>query len=429
MILAELKRDISNGRYDNEFDRLYGKSNVALLYQRERYLRALNNFSKLFPQRREADFYSAPGRTEIGGNHTEHQHGCVLAAAVNIDIIAVACPHNDGVIRIHSKGHGAAVVTLDNTAPLRDERGTFSAIVRGIAAGFAQRGVEIGGFDAYITSDIKSGSGLSYFAAFEVLIGTIINVCFNDGRYGATEIAKIGQFSEEVYFGKKSGLADQITSAAGGFVFMDFIKPDNPEIKQIHYDLEKSVCALYITDVETPQADYSEDISAITAEMTRIAECFGKSVLREIDEKHFLTSVYDLKKIRSDREILRAAHFFAENRAAIEETKALEEGDFTGFLKTVENSGNSSAKWLQNLYSNSAPDKQGATLALWASEVLCAGAARVHGSFGKAVQAFVPYEHATRYCDKMNRIFGENSCRELKIRQFGGICCSVLIDL
>lgn len=368
-------------------------------------------------------YFSAPGRTEIGGNHTDHQHGCVLAAAVNLDAIAVVAFHRDGVIRVKSEGYDAFTVNLDDLSVQSGQKGT-ATIICGIAAKFSDMGAEIMGFDMYCTSDVLSGSGISSSAAFETLIGTIIDSYYNDSKAGAVEIAKIGQFAENVYFGKKSGLMDQMVSSVGGLVSIDFYDTQNPEIERFDFDFEEHGYCLCITDTKGSHANLTDDYVAIRSEMEGIAAQMGKPHLREVSEIAFYDAIPKLREVCSNRAILRASHFFSENSRALQEADALKSGNLDEFLRLVNESGESSAQLLQNLYSTSKPLQQEIPLAFMMSKRVLngTGAVRVHGGgFAGTIQAFVPLELVDAYTTEMNRIFGENACQKMRIRPVGGV--------
>ena len=424
MKLTDFNKNLKNGDYDVIFGQLYGEDENVIMSQRRRYEKAAEEFARLYPNREDIAVYSAPGRTEVGGNHTDHQHGCVLAAAINLDIIAVVSFHNDGVIRIHSEGYPEDCVDLSDLSVHSAEKGTSASLIRGIASRFSEIGVNIGGFDAYTVSDVLGGSGLSSSAAFEVLIGTIIDSHYNSGKAGAVEIAKIGQYSENEYFGKKSGLMDQMVSSVGGFVFIDFESAVDPVIKKIECGFETSGYQLCITDTKASHADLTDDYVSVPEEMNLVAKHFGKSCLREVNFIEFYKAIPELRKKCSDRAILRSAHFFSENERAGLEAAALSKGSFDEFLSLVKESGDSSAKWLQNLYSCSKPQEQGIPLAVLISEKILKdkGAVRVHGGgFAGTIQAFVPLSKCCDYENAMNELFGDESCYRLKIRNFGGI--------
>ena len=423
MNISELVNAVSYGGLDEQFRILYGNSERTLLKQKARYLSAAENFSKLYPESDEIHVFSASGRTEIGGNHTDHQHGCVLAAAIGLDTIAIVSFNDEGVIRIKSEGYPAFEVDVDALETVPEEKGTSAAIVRGICAKFAELGAETGGFDAYISSDIPSGSGLSSSAAFEVLIGTIIDTHYNKGKIGAVEIAKAGKYAENEYFGKKCGLMDQAVSSVGGFVFIDFKDAENPEISSVDFDFNSAGYSLCITDTKGSHADLSDEYSEISAEMKNVAKAFDGDVLRDIDEEEFYKKMPELREKCSDRALLRAAHFFAENQRVSDEAEALSNGDTEGFFELVRASGDSSYKLLQNIYSVQNPKVQELSLAIMLSERFLngSGAVRVHGGgFSGTIQAFVPNYLADDYAAEMNRIFGEESCQVLSIRPVGG---------
>ncbi len=422
MNIREIFQSIENDEFSTAFKNLYGTADEVQAYQKKRYLGAVKRFAELYPERRDVRIFSASGRTEIGGNHTDHQHGCVLAAAVNLDVVAVVAFHEDGVIRVKSEGYDAFSVDLNSVFERTDKTGA-AAIVSGIAARFIELGVQIGGFDLYCTSDVAVGSGLSSSAAFETLIGTIIDINYNGGRAGAVEIAKIGQFAENVYFGKNSGLMDQMVSSVGGLVFIDFADTEKPVAESFSCDFERLGYCICITDTKSSHADLTDDYLAIRSEMESVAGQFGEQHLRFVNESDFYREIPNLRESCSDRAIIRAAHFFDENYRAKQEAKVLQNGDIIGFLELVNESGNSSAVFLQNLFSCSNPTKQALTLGIMLSKKILGnkGAVRVHGGgFAGTIQAFVPVDFAEKYIAEMNRVFGEGSCVRIKIRSVGG---------
>ncbi|WP_028520882.1 galactokinase [Ruminococcus flavefaciens] len=429
MNIHELISGISDGRFDDQFRRLYGASERAVLKARARYLSAAEKFSVMCPECDEIHVYSAPGRTEIGGNHTDHQHGCVLAAAVSLDIIAVVSFHDEGVVRVRSEGYMADEIDLSSLEVNAAEKGTSAALIRGIAAKFAEMGVKIGGFDAYMTSEVVSGSGLSSSAAFEILTATIINEQYNQGKASAAELARIGRFAENAYFGKACGLMDQTVCAEGGAVFIDFAEPDAPKMSSLHFDFDKAGYSVCITDTRGSHADLSADYDAVAAEMKSVAEAMGGEYLRECDEERFYAELPALRQQCTDRALLRAAHFFAENSRAAQESEALTDGDTERFFELVGQSGTSSAELLQNLYSAGDPQVQPVTLAIMLSKRFLrgAGAVRVHGGgFAGTIQAFVPNYLTTDYATEMERIFGAGCCYVLTVRPVGG--CELRLD-
>ena len=422
MNIMGLKVKLSEGGLDDKLAELYGTEAVEA--QRERYINACAEFEKYFPEHHNVWLYSAPGRTEICGNHTDHQHGCVLAAAVDLDIIGIVAFNDENVIRVQSAGHSMNVVNISDLAPQKSEEGHSDALIRGVAAGFKSRGLNVGGFDAYTTSNVLGGSGLSSSAAFEVLIGTIIDRHYNNGRAGAIEIAKMGQLAENAYFGKKSGLMDQTASSVGSSVFIDFENTSAPKVTAAKCDLDANGYVLFITDTKGSHANLSDEYSAIPAEMISVAKQLGKDWLRAADENEFYAKLPALRRICGDRSVLRAAHFFAENKRAIEAAKAIEKNDMETFLKIVNESGGSSAQLLQNLYACNSPQEQGIPVALMMSRRILGseGASRVHGGgFAGTIQAFVPKHLEEQYRQGMDSLFGEGSCHKLRIRNCGGI--------
>lgn len=424
MYAKSFMQELDHGIYDSQLKKLYEDSNIEV--QKNRYKNAVNEFQEQFPQHKNAEIavFSAPGRTEIGGNHTDHQHGCVLAAAVNLDVIAIVAFHTECVIKVKSKGYPMDVISLNDLSVHESEKSTSAALIRGIAAKFAEMGIQISGFDAYTTSDVLSGSGLSSSAAFEVLIGTIIDSHYNAGKAGAVEIAKIGQYAENVYFGKKSGLMDQMASSVGGLISIDFRDTENPKIKSFSYDFEKAGYCLCVTDTKGSHADLTEEYIAIRSEMESIAAQFGKEFLRDVDDHQFYREIPQLRKKCSDRAVLRASHFFAENNRAVLEANALLEGNMDFFLTLVRESGESSANYLQNFYSCRKPMEQAIPLGVMISRNILGenGAVRVHGGgFAGTIQAFVPTKKVNEYSQEMKRIFGDGSCYILKIRPMGGV--------
>ena len=419
----ELLDEIKSGRADDKFALLYGNQEEIINKQKSRYVHAIKKFEELFPGYNEISIFSAPGRTEICGNHTDHQQGCVLAAAINLDAIAVVAFHNENVIRLQSVGYDQILMDLDNLDVNSEEKGTTLSLIRGMVAQFNDRGIKVGGFNAFITSDVLSGSGLSSSAAFEVLIGNIIDRHYNDARAGAVEIAKMGQFAENKYFGKESGLMDQMVSSVGGFVFIDFKNTENPVIEKHECDFQNGGLQLIITDTKGSHAELTDDYVSIPTEMKSVAAQFGKKVLREVDEEQFYKSLGRLRSACTDRAILRAAHYYGDNKRVGKEVEALETGDYAGFLQLVRESGKSSAQLLQNLYSTKRVNEQGIPLALMVGEKILGqkGACRVHGGgFAGTMQAFVPDELVDSYKQAMVSLFGEGCCHVLKIRLTGG---------
>ena len=419
----EVTKELTLGRFDDALITLYGDDEETLAAQRKRYIRTIKSFETIYPESEDISIFSAPGRTEVCGNHTDHQHGCVLAAAIDLDAIAIVSFHNDHVIRLQSVGYEQEFIELDHLGIQPEEKGTSTALVRGMVSQFHDMGIEVGGFNAFITSDVLSGSGLSSSAAFEVLIGNIIDRHYNHGRAGAVKIAKMGQFAENKYFGKESGLMDQMVSSVGGFVFIDFEDTTDPKIEKHQCDFDKGGLKLIITDTKGSHADLTDDYVSVPSEMKLIAAQFGKTVLREVEEEQFYHSLPHLRTVCSDRAILRAAHFYGDNTRVGEEVEALDKKDFETFLNLVRESGRSSAELLQNLYSTKKPVEQGIPLALMVSKRLLGhdGAFRVHGGgFAGTIQAFVPVDRIEEYKTTMEELFEEGCCYILNIRSEGG---------
>ena len=366
--------------------------------------------------------FSAPGRTELGGNHTDHQHGLVLAAAVTLDTKAAAAENNDGCIRVISEGYAPVTVPIDELEKHPEERNTTAALVRGVAAGFMRRGYGVHGFDAYIVSDVLPGSGLSSSAAFEVLIGTVINA-LSGGALSPAEIARIGQYAENEYFGKPSGLMDQTASAVGGIVAIDFADPGAPVITPVEFDFAECGYALCIIDSGADHAELTEEYATITNELKAVCRVFGKEHLREVDEHEFYARIAEVRRASGDRAALRAAHVFNENKRCAVETAALGNGDFERFLQLVTESGRSSWMYLQNVIPTGSTARQELAFALLLCERLLGGrgAFRVHGGgFAGTVQAFVPEDMLAGFRAGIDAVLGAGSCHVLSIRREGG---------
>ncbi len=400
---------------------IYGDAAQA---QAKRYAKAIESFQAIFGEEGACRLFSAPGRSEIGGNHTDHNNGCVLAAGVSLDVIAVVRPTDDGIILIKSEGFEADNVSLSDLSPIEGEKNTSAALIRGVAAGFVNNGHKIGGFTAYTTSNVLKGSGLSSSAAFEVLVGTILSCLYNDGSVSAVEIAKIAQYAENAYFGKPSGLMDQMASSVGGFITIDFKNTAEPIIEEINYDFAKSGYALCIVDTKGNHADLTGEYAAIPSEMKNVAAFFGKKVLREITKTMLLEKLDEVRDACGDRAVLRALHFFDENERVAMQAKALNSGDFEEFLRLVNESGESSYCYLQNIFACSAPREQGLSLALYTAKKALGGegACRVHGGgFAGTIQAFVPSAVLDDFIRAMDGVFGDGSCHVLSVRPVGGV--------
>ena len=368
--------------------------------------------------------FSAPGRTEIGGNHTDHQHGCVLAAAVDLETVATVWVEDSGLIQIDSEGYPVITVDLNELDVREDERNTTASLIRGIASAFVQRGAKVPGFRAKVKSTVLPGSGLSSSAAFEVLIGTILNELFFDKKLTAVEIAQVGQYAENVYFGKPCGLMDQTASSVGGMVFIDFNDPTNPVVEKINFNLHDAGYALCIVDTGADHADLTDEYAAIPAEMKQVCNFFGKDVLRQIPEEDFFAALPELRRRVPDRAILRAMHIYEENQRVLDQVKALKENDVDTFLELVKESGRSSWMYLQNITPTGSISHQEVAVSLALCKKLLSGkgAYRVHGGgFAGTVQAFVPLNMLDTFKDKIETVLGKNACHVLNIREEGGI--------
>lgn len=368
-------------------------------------------------------FFSAPGRTEIGGNHTDHQHGCVLAAAVDLDIFGAAAKNDSRIIRIFSEGYGMEEISLDDLEVKKEEINTTASLIRGVASKITQMGYTLGGLDMYTVSNVLKGSGISSSAAYEVLVGTVINALYCENKLTPVEIAQIGQYAENVYFGKMSGLMDQTASSVGGVVAIDFRDNANPIVRKLDFDFTKAGYALCIIDSGADHADLSDEYSAIPMEMRQVAAHFGKEVLREVALADFLTDMAAVREKAGDRATLRAYHFLKDNQRAIDEAAALEAGDFDKFLSLVKESGYSSFMYLQNVYVSGSVQHQEVAYALAACEAALAGkgAYRVHGGgFAGTIQAFVPQEMLAGFVEQMENAVGKGRCHVLSIRPAGG---------
>ena len=412
-------QDLQNGEFDEALGRLYGKPDAA----RERATRLMELFRTYFEPQQGAALFSGPGRTEIGGNHTDHQHGHVLCGSVDMDMLACAGPNEKNVIHVFSEGYPALLVDLGDLQPVENEKGTSAALVRGVAAKIRELGYEVKGFNAFVTSNVLSGSGLSSSAAYEALIGNIINHFFCGGKLDAVEIAKIGQYAENVYFGKPCGLMDQMGASVGGCIAIDFQDPASPVVRKVHYDFAKSGHALCIVDTASSHADLTDDYAAIPNEMGAVAAYFGKRFLRDVHEADFRAAIPAVREKCGDRAVLRALHYYDDDRRAIAEADALDDGDFTRFLSLVNASGLSSELALQNAWSPSNPAQQAIPLTLARGRELLdgSGAIRVHGGgFAGTIQAFVPLEKLDAFRTGMEALCGEGRCHVTRIRPEGG---------
>ncbi len=400
---------------------LYGPDQDELSQQADRYGNLMSMYTALFGSA-DVEFFSAPGRTEIGGNHTDHNHGRVLAGAVNLDDIAVAAINNSDKICIQSAGYPNFEISISSLEPVIEEKYTSAALVRGIFAGMQKNGFLTGGFNAVIDGGVPKGSGLSSSAAFEVLIGTIINHLFNEGKIEAVRIAQIGQYAENVFFGKPCGLMDQTAAAVGGLVAIDFGDLTGPKVTKVSFDMAVTGFSLVITNTGGHHADLNDEYASLPAEMKAVARELGKEVLRQVNPEDVLKSIHSLRERVGDRAILRAMHFHAENQRVIDEVEALKCNDFNKFLDFVNESGRSSFMYNQNIYTVGDPREQGVSLGLALSEMLLKGrgAWRVHGGgFAGTIQAFVPNDLLDLYISALENVFGEGACYKLSVRTAG----------
>lgn len=422
MKVKEMIAAIESGRFDENLKAVY-VTDDAVEKQKPRYVETLNDFGELFGYDREVSIMSAPGRTEVCGNHTDHNNGKVLAASINLDAIAVASKNDDNTIRVKSKGHRMNVVDLNDLEPNEDNFGDSTTLVQGVAAGIKNLGYAVSGFDACTTSDVMGGSGLSSSAAFEVLLGSVLSHMFNDGKISAVDIAKVAQYSENVFFGKPCGLLDQMASSVGTFVSIDFKSTKDPVINKIDCDFASSGHSLCIVDTHGNHSDLTDDYAAVRAEMESVAKAMGKNVLREITYEEFFEELPNLAGKVNDRALLRAIHFFGENKRVDKAVACLEANDFDGFKQVIIESGRSSFMLNQNVYTPKNPTEQKLSLALAVSKEILdgKGAWRVHGGgFAGTIQAFVPNEILDEYKNAIEGIFGEGSCHILIIRPVGG---------
>lgn len=418
----QLREELNKGTFDERLQDIYVDSSMVLL-QRKRYLRAIESFEKHFGHE-PIEIYSAPGRSEIGGNHTDHQHGEVLVAAINVDAIALVHKTEDNKVCVAFDGYDEISVFLDDLEAKKEEEGTTKALMKGVLCGVKKLGYRIGGFQAFLTSDVLVGAGISSSAAVETVFGTILSGLYNQMQISPVEIAKIGQYAENVYFGKPCGLMDQMASSVGNLVHIDFEQEENPVIQKIECDFTAFGYCLCITDTKSSHADCTDEYAAVPREMKQAAGVFGCEVLRQVPKTEILGKIQKIREVAGDRAALRAIHFVTENERVGQQVKALKIGEFQTFLNLVKASGDSSYKYLQNVYMNQDIEHQNVSLALALSEVVLDdnGVCRVHGGgFAGTIQAFVKKEAVLSYCNYMNEIFGKDSCQVYQIRKYGGI--------
>ena len=417
MTTKELVNIIKNGGLE-KYSTIY--DNISL--QNDRFLSAIANFEKMYGER-EIMLLSVPGRSEICGNHTDHNAGCVLAGSINRDVIAVVAKSDDNTIRLYSEGYSEIKVSLSECADKNNfENYTSASLIGGVVNGFLNNGYSVGGYVAYVTSDVFAGSGISSSAAFEVMIGNILNHLYNGGKVSNVEIAKLAQYAENVYFGKPSGLMDQMACAVGGFVFIDFRDNKNPVIEPIDFSLRKYGYSLCIINTGGNHADLNDDYASVPREMKSVANALGKQVLRESSYEELLASIGDVRQKCGDRAVLRAIHFFNENERVCNARDALKNDDVDTFLSIIRSSGDSSFKYLQNVYTNVNVREQGLSLALCLTDKFLGkrGALRVHGGgFAGTIQVFLPSELTSQYVELIEGVFGDGTVMALDVNPLG----------
>ena len=429
MNIKELKSAIIGGSYDKAFLELYGK-NCDLEAVKARYISCADGFEDTYGNKSYGDIrlFSVAGRSEISGNHTDHNHGKVLAGSISLDIISVAATNNDGVIGIKSEGFPEDIVSLSDVENVKqDEKYKASSIIRGMCDGFKKNGYNIGGYYAYTTSNVLKGSGLSSSAAFEDMVGNMLSHFYNGGKIDNVEIAKIAQYSENVHFGKPCGLMDQVACAVGGFVAIDFKDPKNPIVEKLPFDLDKYGLNLCIVNTGGNHADLNEDYASVPGDMKKVAKYLGVEFLRDSSKEFLLSKAKNIRSELGDKCLMRALHFFNENERVTMQKNALAADDLDTFLDGVKASGLSSFTMLQNVYTTKNVDEQGLSLALaLASEVLSKSdraAWRVHGGgFAGTIQSFVPTELVDEYRNTLENVFGQGSVYVLNVRKHGAVC-------
>ena len=417
------KQELSDGVHAARLASLYCCAPAETASEAARYAAVLDGLEKTFGSHAEAGLYSAPGRTEIGGNHTDHQHGRVLAGSVNIDMIAAAAPNDKNQLRVQSEGYDLCVIDLNDLEARKEEENTTASLLRGECAAFTQRGAKLAGLDVYISSNVPKGSGVSSSAAFEVLIGVILNDCFMTEKVSPIAIAQIGQWAENVYFGKPCGLMDQMASSVGNIITIDFASPAKPVVEPVAVDFSKAGLALCILDSGADHADLTDEYAAIPAECRAVAAVCGGEVLRDVPFETFLAKLPECRRQCGDRAVLRAFHVYADNDRVAKQVAALHDGNFGTFLSLVNESGCSSWEYLQNVIPAGYKEHQEVGVTIAAAKHLLGdkGAVRVHGGgFAGTVQAFVPVEMLDEFKAGMEAILGEGRCHVLSIRPEGG---------
>ena len=409
---------------------LYGKEGAA--ENETRYEKVLTGFEQTFGDRENILLFSSPGRTEISGNHTDHNHGKVLAGSINLDCVGAAAVNYSNLVHIISETYDQDItIDLNQLEPSAKKAGT-NDLIKGLLKGFKEAGYSIGGFDAYVTSNVISAAGVSSSASFEMLLCSMLNTFFNEGRMDSVAYAHIGKYSENIYWDKASGLLDQMACAVGGLITIDFTEPAVPEVEKINFDFGSQDHSLIIVQTGKGHADLSADYSSVPNEMKKVAQFFGKEVLSQVTEEQVIEKLSEVRSFAGDRSVLRALHFFEENKRVEEEVKALKEGNFEKFLKNITASGNSSWKWLQNCFTNSAVQEQGITIALALTELFIAekqrGACRVHGGgFAGVIMAMLPNDLTDEYIRYIEGCLGEGCAYRMSIRPYGAVCINELL--
>ena len=425
LTIKALNEKLAGGEYDAQLSHIYCEPIEKIGFYRERIAHVACGFAEVFGKDENAEVavFSAPGRTEIGGNHTDHQRGRVLTGSVNLDALAVAAPNGTDMVNIHSEGYGMTSIDITSLAPVKEEENTTASLIRGILNAITEEGYKLGGFDAYVKSDVPGGSGLSSSACFEVLVGAIIDGLFCGKALPMAKIARIGQYAENVYFGKPSGLMDQMGCAIGGIITIDFFDKDNPVYEAVDFDFASAGYALCIIDSGADHADLTGDYAAVPAEMRAVAAALGKEVLSEVDPADFYAAIPQIRKSVGDRAILRAIHYYNDCERVKAQVAALKDNDFEKFLALVNESGKSSFTYLQNIatYRDAADQPVGVALAVAEHLLGGEGAHRVHGGgFAGTIQAFVPLSKVDSFREGMDALLGEGATKVMYIRPVGG---------
>lgn len=423
-LLKNVMYSISSGEYDNCLSKMYACSKDNLQPYRDRFLNLLETFGQTFGFERTVELFSAPGRTEIGGNHTDHQLGNVMAGSVNLDVIAVASKNNDGITRVKSEGYPMDTVVVSEVQPLESEKNTSASLIRGINEYYISNGFSVGGFDCCTTSNVLKGSGLSSSAGFEVLIGNIVNSFYANNSVTAEKIAIIGQYAENKFFGKPCGLMDQMASSVGGIISIDFYDKDSPKVTPINFDFSKTGYSLCIIDSGADHSNLTDEYANITKEMKMVSNAMGEEYLSRVNKSDFYNSIQELRKTCPDRAILRAIHFFNDNERVSKEVESLQNSNLEEFFNLVKTSGRSSYEYLQNVYPSGIVNNQSVALVLALCEEYLngKGAFRVHGGgFAGTVQAFVPTNMVIQFKTNIEKSIGKDMCHILNIRSVGGL--------